>query len=723
MMHRIMGLGGIGRAIRSASVPACRIAGILPAFGVGGFARLFSPRPHVHPAKLPLAIPQCRRHCAEVSSRHRFHRVLRLVLLAVSAAGGWFFGRWLLDSGAWHRNAHVFPAGSPKGMWMERVKRAAPDDFPRLMEEEWETVFPEDDPFSEDRRSNVRRWMYGVWLVRDTEGFLKAAAHLDYSNAAAEALVRLKPEKAAEWLFDPNREKSDDIFAFRAVQELAKRNPTLYLKLDPHGSMDVTPGLGSWDSEWHIAVANLAKIDPVAAGKACLAWDPEKNDPNSIGRAFVAVAEAWKTSGPPFKEWVNRIEDPGLRNVASHARICALAEKDARAAVVELYSTKLEPINGLEREAPQEVLMQLAKADLVEALKLMKDVERIFSEYKRDPSAEPSSEEKARRKANPFNELSPEHYSSREDEVENNGVRHAVIAGAVEKFPDDPARLFATLRKLRTDMGGDNPWQRRVESDLVCQKARHWSADACMTAAKLWAAEPDRDRDDLPMSGLAGRAAHVDPDRVLAVLKQLPDSARPSFAGEIIGELPGLDRGQSLALLGQLTAAQWDVQLGEVLGRNPADYAPVIASLPAALILGARNSFMKQWGELDPEAAARWLVSLPADAASITSAAGLAAAWASYDKPAAAAWAATLHPGAVLDGAALSLAEFLADHQPDEAWQWASKVSDPKTRAEAFFKIVICWRSKAPEKFRTDYEAARRAAGLPVLHNGIDFFK
>lgn len=605
---------------------------------------------------------------------------------------------------------------------MATVKKAAPADFPRLMTK-WETVFPEGDSFAEGRRKNAIRWMYGVWLVKDTDGFLKAATHLNYFNAAAEALVRLKPEKAAEWLFGSAHVESDHIFARDAVQELAKRNPALYLKMDPHGNKDVTPGLGSFESDWLVAVRSLAKTDAVAAGNACLGWDPEINDPRSISQAYLAVAEAWATNQPPFKEWLERIRDARMRNLASHARICALAEKDPKAALAELYSTKLEQDNGLDRDAPWQVLTQLAKAEPAEALKLLKDVERIFSKYKRGPFAEPSEEEKAERTANPFSQFSPGRYFPLDGELENNGVRHAVIAGAVEKLPDDPTQLFATLRKLRADMGGDSAWQRRVEADLICLKGEHWSADACVEAAKLWAAEPDRGRDDLPMSRLAARAAHVDPDRVLAVLAQLPESVRPSFAAEIIKKLPEMDREQRLTLLRQFTAAQWDEKLGVALGRNPADYAPVIASLPAALTLAARNSFMKQWGELDPDAAARWLASLPADAASITSGAGLAAAWAEYDEPAAAAWAATLHPGPVLDGAALSLAKFLTRKHPEEAWHWASKVSDPKTRAEAFTAIVVWWKSKAPEKFRTEYAAARQAAGLPVLFNGIDFFK
>ncbi len=60
-----------------------------------------------------------------------------------------------------------------------------------------------------------------------------------------------------------------------------------------------------------------------------------------------------------------------------------------------------------------------------------------------------------------------------------------------------------------------------------------------------------------------------------------------------------------------MRAAQWDEDLGRSLGGKAEDYAEAIAVLPAATTLTAQQSFMAQWGEKDPEAAARWLGSLP----------------------------------------------------------------------------------------------------------------
>lgn len=668
---------------------------------------------------------------------NRLRRAVWLALLAVSAAGGWFFGRGCVESGPPSeterttrsasplRNEVVFAAGSPEGGWIAAVKKAGPDDFPRLLEE-WKILFPDTVNFLEGRPENALRFLFALWLVKDLDGFLKAATGPElnyYSHWAAQVLVRLKPEKAAELLTGPANRELDEYFANDLARELAKHNPTIYLKINPDGNFEIMPGRhSSGYDDWEIAIIELAKTDAVAAAKACLAWNG--NSPRTINRALLAVAEGWKTNDPTFAEWVDEIADAKLRNFATHARLCALAEKDPLAALADMYSVKLAHDSDLDEEAPEVILMQLAKADLVGALKLMKDVEGIFSKYKRDPFDEPSEDEKAEKTANPFSQLSPGRYSGGE-EVENNGVRHAVLRAAAENLPDDPIQFFGALHQLSAGMGdGDNAWQRGVEADLICLKSQHWSSDTCLTVAGLWAAELSGARDDPTMKELAERAAHVNLDQALAALDQLPESARPSFASEIIKQLPAVDPDQRIVLFSHLIAEQWNDSLGEALGKNAGDYAPVIASLPAVTTLGARQAFMKQWGDQDPEAAALWLDSLPDDAASQPAAAGLATAWAAYDEDAACAWADSLPAGPAHDGAAASLADSLARHQPDEAWSLASSIADPKTRAEAFFDVACRWRNKAPDEFRAAYAAARQAVGLPVLlQNGTDLFE
>ena len=587
---------------------------------------------------------------------------------------------------------------------MTRVKQAAPGDFPKLLEE-WKTLFPEGENYLEGRPENALRWMFAVWLVKDTDGFIKTATapHFDYSHWSAQVLVRLMPEKAAEMLFGTARGELDEYFINSAGEELAEHHPDLYLKMNPEGTIDLTPGTSNDD--WETAVANLAKTDAVAAANACLKSKYGDYYPSQFAVAIRVVAAAWKTGDPPMLEWVNGIADPKLRNIASHAQLCALAEKDPRAALAELHSAKLEVENDLRYDAPREILAQFAKVDPVGALKLMKDVEGIFSKYPRDPFAEPSAEEQA---ANPFSQLRPQ-----SDNVDDNGVRDAILTGAGEKLPDDPNQLLGALHQLGADMGGgDSIWKRGVEAGLIRLKCDDWSADECLTVASLWVTELNGTPDDETLQKLAARAAHVNPEQALTALDQLPESARPSFAAEIIKQFQGADPEQNIALFSHLTAAQWDEKLGEALGRNPEAYAEAIASLPADTTLKARKSFMEKWGEQDPEAAATWLGSLPDDAASKPAAMGLAHAWAKYDEYTASNWAASLPAGPSRDAVAASLSYSFAKNQPDEAWQWASSISDAAARDEAIVDLDYKWQFDAPQKFRAALDKARRARGM-----------
>ena len=242
----------------------------------------------------------------------------------------------------------------------------------------------------------------------------------------------------------------------------------------------------------------------------------------------------------------------------------------------------------------------------------MKEVEGFFAKFKGGPFEDPFAGELAATPANPFSHLSPGRYSCSGDEVENNGVRHAVLGAAVENLPDDPTRFFGALQQLRTDMdGGDSAWQRGVEAGLIRLKSGQWSAEACLAAAGLWAAELDGKRDEPTFKQLAARAVHMNPEQVSAALDPLPESARGAFAGELIKQLPATEPDSRIDLFSDLTVAQWDDDLGKSLGGNAVAFAPASAALPAATTLGARNAFMQLWGEQDPEAAARWLDSLP----------------------------------------------------------------------------------------------------------------
>jgi hypothetical protein len=91
-----------------------------------------------------------------------------LALTAVSAVGGWFFGRCQFvekippgqetRTPLPRRSDAVVAVDSPKRQWTMRVKAATPADFPRLLEE-WKTLFPDTRDGIESQQENSLRWL------------------------------------------------------------------------------------------------------------------------------------------------------------------------------------------------------------------------------------------------------------------------------------------------------------------------------------------------------------------------------------------------------------------------------------------------------------------------------------------------------------------------------------------------------------------------------------
>lgn len=591
---------------------------------------------------------------------------------------------------------------------MARVKKATPADFPRLLEE-WKAAFPEGENYLEGRPENALRWLFAMWLEKDAERFLNSvnAPDFNYSHWAAQVFVRMMPEKAAALLFGPKHGELNEEFAGAGATELAELYPALYLKMNPDGTVVLRPGRS--DDDWETAIASLAKTDVMAAANACLELDTKKGFA-SLPDALLSIAKVWHSGHPSMKDWQESITDPKILHVANQARLFAIAETDPQSALLELYSLKLGHDNDDRIDASREIVKRLAETEPVAALTLLKKVESLFVNYKWPPGEDLSAEEQAIRAENPFGHLAPGHYGSGDD-VEKNGVRSAILEQVAKDLPRDPARLLSALGKLKSDMGGGSEWQRSIAAGLIREKSETLSAEACLTAAGLWAAELDGKPDDMTFQKLAARALQVNPDLVMKSLEQLPDSARASFAGEILRELPASDVARNTGLLGYLTPAQWDGELGENLGRNAAAYAELIASLPATTTLEARQSFLEKWGDSDPEAAARWVESLPDDAAAKPATLGLVGSWVRYDQDAALSWAASLSNGPIRDAAAARLSVSLAGRHPDEAWQWANSVSDPAALNKAIVELDRRWQYDAPEKYRAALDKARRASG------------
>jgi hypothetical protein len=531
----------------------------------------------------------------------------------------------------------------------------------------------------------------------------------------------LSPYCAIDLLGKTGDLRPNDDFIRCLTGALAKCQPGIYLTLDPDGTKDFTPGDNYLHEDWDDAIKTLSMTDPLAAANA---WQKRKleNNHDQILMALLPVLEGWKDGNQPIVDWVNQITDPELRNLAQHARLMALAKKDPHAALSGLYSTPLRRNNDLWHDAPSEVLRQLAKQDFPAALRLLKETSQLFGlpgadtdsvaeggDPFADPFAEsPPSPVRARTgpPPNPFIALS--HNS---DTPEDNWMRYVILTEAAVHLPENPDEMIATLHQLRTAMGGDSPWQRKIEAELIRKACGDFSIESCLATANLWAADLDGERDDGTFQSLAARAAAIDPDGIEAALTSLPETARASFAAEIIKQLPPEEGGRRLLLLDQLTPAQWDEELGKSLGHNAAECADAIATLPGTTTAGAREGFMETWVQDDPEAATRWFASLPQDDAAGPAAVGLFKGWVEFDKSAAVAWAETLPDGPARQAVALDVVRATAAGNPGEAWRWAASITDLKVRAWSY-NVISVSRHDEPEAFRKEHQAVLRAAGM-----------
>ena len=291
------------------------------------------------------------------------------------------------------------------------------------------------------------------------------------------------------------------------------------------------------------------------------------NASSTISNALLAVAREWQTEVPTFAEWVAGIPDPEMRNLAQHARLFVLAEKNPQAALAELYSANLERTESI--DAASEILKQLTKTAPVAALELLKRVEDAFSKSEIDPFSDTS--DLPPDASSPFRHLNPGRYGP-PYEVENNGARRGILSTAASTFPADPSGFFDALHKVGSEMAGNDLWQREVEAELIRLKSASWSCNECLQVAHIRATETNGAADDVTFRELAKRAVQTHPELTLSAFDKLPESARASFAGELTKHFSDDTSDVSAAMMLQLTPSQWDADLGKSLGKNAEDY-------------------------------------------------------------------------------------------------------------------------------------------------------
>src|SRR5205823_1951129 len=116
---------------------------------------------------------------------------------------------------------------------------------------------------------------------------------------------------------------------------------------------------------------------------------------------------------------------------------------------------------------------------------------------------------------------------------------------------------------------------------------------------------------------------------------------------------------------------------------DPQRWMALLSQLPESARVRATESLARAWAEQTPEEAIGWAASIPAGEFRDEAVAAIASTWAAKDAPAAAVWIAAMPPGAERDRSAQSLIFAMAEEFPREAWEWAMSIGDTERRTLA----------------------------------------
>lgn len=571
---------------------------------------------------------------------------------------------------------------------MARVKEAAPADFPVIFEELL-TTFPQDD---DDRHDAAVRYFLGFWLAKNMDAAFAFALHREYpgdlTTILEEIMCQAWPEKALALLGKPGHPTE---YGETALQRIARLHPEVYLRFDPQGTGD------SYGTLWSTAMKELIARDPAAAAEA---WVRRKLDPDAVidtGLIFTVVS-AWQSrDSAAARNWAQNLGDEDSRRCASHAWLSALARKSPGSALKELPGLALGTDVGYPSlgdstvieesgDARLEIAGRLAMQDFAAALVSVEKMAGYF----------------------PEKEYSP-------DQTTLDRIRQWMVTAKVSTLPDEPAAFLDELDSMSravAALGGNSEWWQEEQKKFLPDKLATWNAADCLDGARQ---RSPAGENDLVLREMLRRAAQANPSASLAALPDMPPESQSSLTRFLFEFLPGEDTEHRSALLRQLPAAEWDNELAESLRGQAAEYAPLIATLPAAAMGSTRPVFAEQWAEWDPAAAAAWLATLPDWPHSYVEAGAVARTWARLDETGASDWLSSLPRSVARDYAASKLIEVIAPSDPEAAWQWAMSIDSPESRLKALGNVEAAWGNEAPEALG---KAMDEAAGVLIRPRG-----
>lgn len=116
---------------------------------------------------------------------------------------------------------------------------------------------------------------------------------------------------------------------------------------------------------------------------------------------------------------------------------------------------------------------------------------------------------------------------------------------------------------------------------------------------------------------------------------------------------------------------------------DPQRWIALLSQLPDSARVRGTESLARAWAEQTPEDAIGWAVSMPAGEARVEAVGAIASMWAAKNSPAASVWVAAMPAGAERDRSAQSLVFAMAEEFPREAWEWAMSIYDVEGRTRA----------------------------------------
>jgi hypothetical protein len=309
--------------------------------------------------------------------------------------------------------------------------------------------------------------------------------------------------------------------------------------------------------------------------------------------------------------------------------------------------------------------------------------------------------------------------------VQPDGDSNLVPAVVLDIAAQSPSLAAEMLRRLEPKVGRELTWYLVHNVMEAGGDPFDWIADRAAADPELFDLGSEPNQKALMMTHPLVRA---DPLRALEFIATLPESQQPTFreaalanwsASDPAGLLDWLVAQPVTGLPAKLTnlenaARQEPARFGGWLRTLPAGElrdqsslafvsvltvqgraAEAIRYLPqnsaSDAVVEAARKLAHGFGTSDPNAAGRWVQTLPAGSIQAEAARGLVGAWAAQKPHAAAAWVESLPPGGTRDAAAGGLAGALAAADPERAAVWLEQVGDPAARERAVTEVYRAW--------------------------------